>query len=136
MLGKIDVEEFSGTNLEMWKLKIEDLLIDWDLWDVVHEKKLRPIDPTLPIEYDVRDRKDKSLIRLCLTNPILINFHDESTTKKLWKKLSDLYQVKSLVNKIFLRKKLYTLRMEEGGQIFEHLQYVGDLVDLNWSMDG
>lgn len=85
--------------------------------------KLRPIDPTSPIEYNVRDRKSKSLIILCLLESILINVHEETTTKKLWKKLSDIYQVKSLVNKIFLRKKLYSLRMKEGGKIYEHLDF-------------
>ena len=32
------------------------------------------------------------------------------------------------MNKIFLRKKLYSLRMEEGGQIFEHLERFNMLV--------
>ena len=61
------------------------------------------------------DRKAKGLIRLCIVDSILINVHEEPTIKKLWKKLSEIFQEKSLVNKIFLRKKLYSLRMEEGG---------------------
>ena len=32
-----------------------------------------------------------------------------------------MYQAKSLVNKLFLRKKLYSLIMEEGGSIVDHL---------------
>ena len=32
-----------------------------------------------------------------------------------------MYQAKSLVNKLFLRKKLYSLRMEEGGSVADHL---------------
>ena len=74
------------------------------------------------------NRKAKGLIRLCLADFILINVHEESTTKKLWKNLSEIYQAKSLVNKIFLRKKLYSLRIEEGGQIFEHLERFNMLV--------
>ena len=116
--GKIDVEKFSSTNFEMWKLKMEDLLVDQDLWDAVDENKFRSTDPTLATQYDVTDRKDKGLIRLCLADSILINVHEEPTAKNLWKKLSEIYQAKSLVNKIFLRKKLYSLIMEEGGQIF------------------
>jgi len=112
---RIVVEKFSGIKSEMWKLKMEDLLIDRDLCDAIDEKKLRSIDLTLATEYDVRDKKAKSLIRLCLANSILINIHEEPTMKKLWKKLSEIYQAKSLVNKIFFRKKLYSLRMKEGG---------------------
>ena len=74
------------------------------------------------------DIKAKGLIKLCLVGSILINVHEEPTTKKLWKKLSEIYQLKSLVNKIFLRKKLYSLRMEEGGWIYEYLEIFNMLV--------
>ena len=87
-----------------------------------------PIDPTLAAQYDVTVKMAKGLIRLCLTDSILINVHEEPFGKRLWKKLSEIYQAKLLVNKIFLRKKLYSLRMEEGGQIFEHLERFNMLV--------
>lgn len=35
--------------------------------------------------------------------------------------LGTLYQSKSLVNKLFLRKKLYNLRMKDGDSMIEHL---------------
>ena len=110
--GRIDIEKFSVTNFEMQKLKIEDLLIYCDLQDEVDEKKLRPTNPNLAteaIEYDVRDKKAKSLIRLCLADSILINVHEEPTMKKLWKKLSEIYQEKSLVNNIFLKEEVVFL---------------------------
>jgi hypothetical protein len=46
---------------------------------------------------------------------------EEATTKDLWDKLGKLYQSKSLVNKLFLRKKLYNLRMRDGDSVAEHL---------------
>jgi hypothetical protein len=45
----------------------------------------------------------------------------EATAKDLWEKLGKLYQSKSLVNKLFLRKKLYNLRMRDGDSVVEHL---------------
>ena len=74
------------------------------------------------------EKKSKGLIKLCIANSIVINFHEEPTTKKLWKKLSEIYQEKSLVNKIFLREKLYALRMEESGQIFKLVKSFNMLV--------
>ena len=94
ILGRIDVENFYGTNFELWKLKMEDLLIDQDLWDAVDENKFRPTILTLATQYDVTNRKAKGLIKLCLADSILINVHEEPTTKKLWKKLSEIYQAK------------------------------------------
>jgi hypothetical protein len=46
---------------------------------------------------------------------------EEATTKDLWENLGKLYQSKSLVNKIFLRKKLYNPRMRDGDSVAEHL---------------
>jgi hypothetical protein len=42
---------------------------------------------------------------------------EEAIAKDLWEKLGKLYQYKSLVNKPFLRKKLYNLRMRDGDSV-------------------
>ena len=55
MSGRIDVEKFLGTNFEMWKLKMEDLLTDRDLWDAVDENKFKSTNLTLATQYDVTD---------------------------------------------------------------------------------
>jgi hypothetical protein len=59
---------------------------------------------------------------------VLLNVSGESTAKELWDKLGNLYQSKSLVNKLFLRKKLYHLRMEDGDSVTEHLNAFNTLV--------
>jgi hypothetical protein len=53
---------------------------------------------------------------------------EEATTKDLWEKLGKLYQSKSLVNKIFLRKKLYKLRMRDGDSVVENLNTLNTMV--------
>jgi hypothetical protein len=53
---------------------------------------------------------------------------EEATTKVLWGKLGKLYQSKSLVNKLFLRKKLYNLRMRDGDSVVEHLNAFNTVV--------
>jgi hypothetical protein len=72
-------------------------------------------------EWDKLKRRERSLIQLCLVDSILLNVSGEDTTKKLWDKLGSLYQTKSLVNKLFLWKKLYLLRMSDGSSVKEHL---------------
>lgn len=117
--GKMEVEKFNGTNFQLWKLKMEDMLEDHDLWEVTSNAK-RPA--TIAQEdWDIKDRKAKGLIRLCLTDVVLLNVLDEKTANSLWERLAAVYHAKSLVNKLFLRKKLYSLRMEEGGSLTDHL---------------
>jgi hypothetical protein len=105
---------------------MEDLLMDRDQWIMV--------DPcTTPIGTSVDDWKNldrmvKITIRLCLSDSILLNVSKEATTKDLWDKLGKLYQSKSLVNKLFLRKKLYNLRMRDGDSVVEHLNAFNTVV--------
>jgi hypothetical protein len=53
---------------------------------------------------------------------------EEATTKDLWNKLGNLYLSKSLVNKLFLRNKLYNLRMTDGDSVVKHLKDFNNVV--------
>ena len=55
--------------------------------------------------------------------------------KTLWVKLGTLYQSKSLVNKLFLQKKLYNLRMKDGDLVTEHLNAFNTMVSQFSSVD-
>ena len=55
--------------------------------------------------------------------------------KNLWEKLGTLYQSKSLVNKLFLWKKLYTLRMNDGDSMTEHQNAFNTMVSQLSSID-
>eukprot|EP00253_Pinus_taeda_P030865 PITA_30865 len=55
--------------------------------------------------------------------------------KALWDKLGTLYQSKSLVNKLFLRKKLYNLRMKDGDSVIEHMNAFNTIVSQLLSID-
>ena len=52
---------------------------------------------------------------------MLLNVSGEDSAVKLWEKLGSLCQSKSLVNKLFLQKKLFHLRMDENDTVIEHL---------------
>jgi hypothetical protein len=60
---------------------------------------------------------------------------EEATTKDLWEKLGKFYQSKSLVNKLFLRKKLYNLRMRDGDSVADHLNAFNTVVSQLVSVD-
>ena len=68
-------------------------------------------------EWKKLDRKAKSTTRLCVSDSVLLNVSGEATVKALWDNLGNLYQSKSLVNKLSLWKKLYNLRMKDGDSV-------------------
>eukprot|EP00253_Pinus_taeda_P025328 PITA_25328 len=100
---KIKIEKFNGQSFELWKLKMEDLLVDKDQWIAV--------------------------------DPVLLNVSKEATAKALWDKLGTLYQSQSLVNKLFLRKKLYNLRMKDGDSVKKHMNAFNTVVSQLSSVD-
>ena len=98
---------------------MEDLLVDKDQWIVV-DPCTKPM-TVLDEDWVKLERKAKSTIWLCILDYVLFNVSREAMAKTLWDKLGNLYQSKSLVNKLFLLKKLYNLRMKDGDSVTEHL---------------
>ena len=79
---KMGVEKFNGSNFELWKLKMEDMLEDRDLWEAA-SLPVRPATMS-QVDWDLKDRKAKGLIRLYLENLVLLNVLDEKTINSLW----------------------------------------------------
>ena len=65
---------------------------------------------------------------MCASDSVLLNVSGEAIAKALWDKLGTLYQSKSLVNKRFLWKILYNLRMKYGDSVAEHLNAFNTMV--------
>ena len=86
-------------------------------------------------EWKRLDRKAKSTIRLCVSDSVLLNVSGEAMAKAWWDKLGTLYQSKSLVNKLFLRKNMYNLRMKDGDSVTEHLNAFNTVVSQLLSAD-
>ena len=55
---KIEIEKFNGKSFELWKLKMEDLLVDKDQWIAV-DPGSKPIG-VFDEEWKKLDRKEKS----------------------------------------------------------------------------
>ena len=131
--GKIEIEKLNGQSFELWKLKMEDLLVDKYQWIAV-DLGTKPMGVS-DEEWKKLDRKEKRIVQLCVSYSVLLNVSGEAMAKFLWDKLGTLYQSKSLVNKLFLRKKLYNLRMKDGDSVTEHLNAFNTMVSQLSSVD-
>ncbi|MBA0664990.1 hypothetical protein Goklo_004918, partial [Gossypium klotzschianum] len=55
----------------------------------------------------------------------------EKTSFALWKMLETLYATKSLANRLVLKRRLFTFRMNKGGLLRDHIsQFITLLNDL------
>jgi hypothetical protein len=129
----MEIKKFNGKIIELWKLKMEDMLVEKDQWIVV-DPNTEPLGTSV-YDWKILDQKVKSTIRLYLSDSVLLNVSEEATTKYLWDKLGKLYQSKSLVNKLFQRKKLYNLRMRDGDSVEKHLNAFNTMVSQLVSID-
>ena len=124
--SRIEIEKFNDHNFELWKLKMEVVLADMEQWIVVD---LGTKTTGMSQEYwDKLQRKERITIRLFLSDIVLLNVSGEDSSVKIWGKLGSLYQSKSLVNKFFLKKKLFHLIMDENGTATEHLNVYNTMV--------
>ena len=69
-----------------------------------------------------------SQIRLCLTKNVLANVARWLSTKELWDKFEEIYQAKSLLNRLYLKEQFHKLQMEKGTKISDQLSALNGIV--------
>nr|GEX29156.1 RNA-directed DNA polymerase, eukaryota [Tanacetum cinerariifolium] len=76
----------------------------------------------------------------CPGNKVLREVTAKMIATGVWSKLETLYMTKSLANKLYMKKKLYTFYMSTGRKISEHMdefnQIVFDLTDIETKSKG
>lgn len=70
---------------------------------------------------------------------VMIIMAEKKTTKGMWDKLRDIYEGKTMLNWIHLKRNLYNLRMKESSSFQEHLNefnaLVSKLIAIGVNMD-
>nr|GFA98238.1 retrovirus-related Pol polyprotein from transposon TNT 1-94 [Tanacetum cinerariifolium] len=93
----------------------------------VEELQVLPADMEAQTKAELNKKAHSAMI-LCLGNKVLREVTEETTAAGFWSKLETLYMTKSLANKLYLKKKLYTFYMPAGRKIFEHIDEFNKIV--------
>lgn len=130
MGGKFELTLFDGkNNFALWQSMVKDLLIQQGLHTTLEDKKPTDVDKA---KWDNMKLRAASTIRLALAPEIKYDVLEIVDPKVLWDKLAKTYQSKSLANKLFLKKDLFGLKMEEDGDLRDHLnRFNGLITQLN-----
>jgi hypothetical protein len=72
-------------------------------------------------EWEVLDRKALIMIWVSLAVLVALNISKEKTMEDLMDALSKIYEKPSSSNKVFLMKRLFNMKMLEGGSVSGHL---------------
>jgi hypothetical protein len=118
--GKFMVEKFNGQNYLLWKMKRDDYLYQKDMFLPLGgvEKNLTAMKDE---EWEVLEINPLGMIRLSLATSVAFNISKEKTTKELMEALAKLYEKLSVSNKVFLMKRLFNMKVSEGGSVADHL---------------
>ncbi|KAE8715084.1 1-phosphatidylinositol-3-phosphate 5-kinase FAB1B [Hibiscus syriacus] len=124
MATKFDIEKFNGINFSLWKLKMKAILRKDGCLAAISE---RPVDFADDIKWNEMDGNAMANFHLALADEVLSSIEEKKTAKEIWDHLTKLYKTTSLHNKIFLNRKLYTLREQERAELL--LQSLPDSYD-------
>jgi hypothetical protein len=118
--GKFRVKKFNGQNYQLWNMQMEYYLYQKDLFLPLGRIAKKPT-TMKDEEWEILDRKALGTIQLSLAASMVFNISKEKTTKDLMDTLAKLYEKPLASNKVFLMKRLFNMKMSEGGFVAYHL---------------
>ena len=124
MGAKFEFEKFNGSNFTLWKMKIRAILMKDNCLAAIGE---RPTEITNDGEWNKIDGNAVANLHLALADGVLSSVAEKKTAKEIWDTLTKLYEAKSLHHKIFLKRRLYTLRMAESSSVTDHCNTINTL---------
>ena len=134
MASKVDLEKFTGQNdFNMWKIKMEALLITQGLGDAIEPvSKLEGNEASsskTPEQAVEIDKNARSTIIMSMGDSVIRKVAKEKIVAGLWAKLENLYLTKSLANRLYIKKKMFSLKMIEGALLDEHIDEFNKVCD-------
>jgi hypothetical protein len=124
MATKYEIEKFNGSNFSLWKMRIKAVLRKDNCLAAIGD---RPDEITDDGKWNEMDGNAIANLHLALADGVLSSVAEKKTAKEIWDTLTKLYEAKSLHNKIFLRRRLYTLRMMESTMVTDHINTLNTL---------
>ena len=130
---KFEVDKFSGENdFSLWRIKMKALLVHQGLSTAIDVEALGKLKASDANKAREIDSKAHSAILLSLGDEVLREVSKEKEALAIWEKLEALYMKKSLANRLYLKKKLYTLEMKDTKGLRKHLdEFYKIMLNLN-----
>jgi gag-polypeptide of LTR copia-type/Domain of unknown function (DUF4219)/Zinc knuckle len=125
------INKFDGTNFHTWKFKMQMVLEERDVWEVVSgEVKLEQCQTaTDQALFKKKSRKALAMICLAMEDSQLPLVRSASGAHDAWSRLEEHFEKKSLANKLFLRRRFFTTMMEEGDDVLAHINKLKTLAE-------
>ena len=118
---KVDIDKFDGSgDYRIWRRKIRSLLAQQKLLRVLEDPIEWP-ENTTKIQPEELLETATGLIIFNLSDSIIRLVDKEETPAKIWKKLEEQFQQKSLTNKIYLKERIFGYKMSHSKTLDQNL---------------
>lgn len=128
------IEKLSDSNYHVWKQKIELVLAFRELSDHLES---RPV-PTNNADLSIwlkNDAKAKAIIGLSLSDEHLEHVRDVETAYGMWVAIQNIFQRRTLLNRLNARRKFYSLKMGPDERIIPYINRAKQLCTDLKAMD-
>ena len=121
----------NGNNYPTWKLQCRMSLMKHGAWGFVTGTEEEPEEGDHAGWRKFNDRRDKALasIVLAVEPALLYLLGDPQDPAEVWKKLSEQFEKKSWANKLALRRKLYSLKLNENESVHNHIKSMMEIFE-------
>ncbi|KAJ0860808.1 putative RNA-directed DNA polymerase [Helianthus annuus] len=125
---KFELEKFDGRNdFSLWRVKMRALLVHNGVVDALKGEDKLPEGLTDKEKKDMLEKAHSAII-LSLGDRVLREVSKETSAAGIWAKLKSLYMTKSLANRLYLKKRLYTFHMSSGKSLEDHTDEFNKLI--------
>ena len=126
----VSIIPLNGTNYPSWKVQCKMALVREGLWDIVANTEAPP-DPATEAYAKYVSRRDRALatIVLAVHPSLLYLLVDPVDPADVWRKLSGQFQKKTWANKLRLRKRLFTMKLNDSGSMKEYIKSMTEIFD-------
>ena len=123
---KLNMVKFNGSgNFGLWQRKVKDLLVQQGMVKALYGKQPEGMNN---MDWKDLEAKAAATIRLCLADDVMYHVMDKESPAAIWLKLESRYMSKSLTNKLYLKQKLYGLKMAESSDLSQHMNVFNQII--------
>ena len=119
------IEKLNNRNYANWRFKMEMYLTKEELIDTITQQL--PAEPNA--DQLKKDRKARALINLMIEDDQIINVKNLTNAKDTWDALKRIHERANLSSKLFMLRKLYSTKLDEGGDLIIHITKMLELID-------
>ena len=128
---KTTIIPLSGKNYPTWKVQCRMALIKDGLWGIVKDTEEVPGNDIAEARRKYLKRRDRALtiVVLAVEPSLLYLLGDPEDPQVVWTRLEEQFQRKTGSNKLQLRRKLFSLKLKEGGSVSKHIKAMTEIFE-------